>query len=709
MDPQVKLPEAGLCPVCGMDLIPLDDEPSGPRELKMSAEAMALADIRVEPVRRRYVTKLVRMVGKVDYDETRLSDITSWIPNGRLDELYIDYTNTRVRKGDHLFSIYSPDLVIAQRELLLNSRANHTSRGERDSQWRLDSSQLTEAKLRRWGLLDEQIQAIKRRGTPADHVTIRAPIGGVVIRKHANEGVYVKEGAKIYTIADLSQVWVYLDAYESDIPWLSYGQEVEFSTETYPGKTFSGTVALIDPVLNEQTRTSGVRVNVSNEDRKLKPGMFVHATVRSRLAAGGVVLAPSLAGKWISPHHPEVVKDGPGKCDICGVDLVPAEEFGLVSKGKPPQRPLVIPSTAPLITGKRAVVYVRVPTSADLHREMAAVWKAAEHAAGGQRPTFADLARKINAAFANAERMKRRRDAVEIPPPPQKDDQQKEWNFDVLFQLIDNLHHEAAELSNAEQPAVEDVVEVIRTAWKKAGKLSDWERPSFEGREIVLGERVGDYYIVRRGLEEGELVVTSGNFKIDSQLQIQARPSMMSSEALDVPDEFRSELSALYTPYFKLHESLANDRAGDRLQDALEAFSEMRAAVRGVAGEVPEGRAGRAARERDRRVDEAWQKTRMALIRNLTAGAEPSDIKELRKRFVPLSRVMIEMVDTFGHAEQQTLYEAYCPMAFGNKGAGWLQAGREPANPYFPRGAMLKCVEIKRYWRTGADSMGEED
>ncbi|GAF96407.1 unnamed protein product, partial [marine sediment metagenome] len=229
----------------------------------------------------------------------------------------------------------------------------------------------------------------------------------------------VETGTKIYTIADLSQVWVQLDAYESDLAWLRYGQQVEFTTETYPGEIFKGRITFINPVLDEDTRTVKVRVNVPNPDQKLKPGMFVRAQVRSQLAAGGQVFDASLIGKWISPMHPEIVKDGPGKCDICGMDLVPAEELGYPIPKRAPEAPLVIPSTAPLITGKRAVVYVRLP---------------------------------------------------------------------------------------------------------------DREEPTFEGREVLLGQRAGDHYIVRHGLKEGELVVTAGNFKIDSALEIKARPSMMNPE-----------------------------------------------------------------------------------------------------------------------------------------------------------------------------------
>jgi Cu(I)/Ag(I) efflux system membrane fusion protein len=265
----------------------------------------------------------------------------------------------------------------------------------------------------------EQIADVERNGNASDDITIFSPISGVVIHKNAVEGMYVETGTRVYTLADLTRLWVKLDAYESDLPWLRYGEQVEFSTQSLPGETFRGRISFIDPVLTADTRTVKVRVNVPNTDGRLKPGMFVRAVARPRVASDGSVVDSSLAGKWISPMHPEIVKDEPGQCDICGMDLVRAEEFGLLTDEAAVEMPLVIPVTAPLLTGKRAVVYVRVP---------------------GQ------------------------------------------------------------------------------------------DRPTFEGREVVLGPRAGDYYIVREGLREGERVVTNGAFKIDSALQIVAKPSMMSPE-----------------------------------------------------------------------------------------------------------------------------------------------------------------------------------
>ena len=425
MHPQFDLPGPGKCPICFMDLIPLvsnaGDEGS-PRQLTLSPRAAALAEIETTPVRRRYATAEIRMVGKVDYDETKVANITAWV-GGRLDRLFVDYTGIAVRKGDHLASLYSPDLIVAQRELLQTWKAHNRPNNPAPE---LTASTLasTEEKLRLLGVLPGQIEAIKQRGSPSDHLTVYSPIGGIVIEKLANEGMYVKTGTKIYTIADLSVVWINLEAYESDLPWLRYGQKVEFTTESHPGESFEGHIAFIDPIVDEKTRTVRVRVNAPNPDGKLKPGMFVRAVVHSRLAADGRVFDTSLLGKWISPMHPEIVKNGPGKCDVCGMDLVRAAELGYAVPEEMPKKPLVIPASAPLVTGKRAVVYVRLPNA---------------------------------------------------------------------------------------------------------------EKPTFEGREIVLGPRAADLYIVRRGLDEGELVVTNGSFKIDSALQIQARPSMMSPEG-ESPD-----------------------------------------------------------------------------------------------------------------------------------------------------------------------------
>jgi Cu(I)/Ag(I) efflux system membrane fusion protein len=426
MHPQIHMPKPGLCPICNMKLIPVSKEAGGEmasmREFTTSESAKALMDIETSPVERKFVEAEIRMVGKVEYDESRLAYITAWVP-GRLDQLYVDYTGVSVNKGDHMVYMYSPELLSAQQELLQATKSAQRIKSDNSDIVRdLTTGTLKAAreKLRLLGLSAEQIAEVEKRGSPIDHLTIYAPISGIVVHKNALEGMYVNTGTRIYTVADLSHVWVKLDAYESDLSWLRFGQQVEFTTVSFPGEVFRGTISFIDPVLDPVTRTVKVRVDVPNEDGKLKPEMFVKALVKANVAAVGKVMDPGLAGKWICPMHPSVVKDAPGECDICGMALVKTESLGYVSvEPQDSDKPLVIPVTAALITGTRAIVYVEVPNA---------------------------------------------------------------------------------------------------------------DKPTYEGREIVLGPRAGDYYIVRNGLEQGQHVVTKGNFKIDSALQIQAKPSMMTPE-----------------------------------------------------------------------------------------------------------------------------------------------------------------------------------
>ncbi|MDP6495957.1 MAG: efflux RND transporter periplasmic adaptor subunit, partial [Dehalococcoidia bacterium] len=195
-------------------------------------------------------------------------------------------------------------------------------------------------------------------------MTIYAPVGGTVIHKNAQEGMYVKTGTRIYTLADLSQVWIKLDAYESDLEWLRPGQKVQFTTVSYPGEIFVGTISFIDPVLDPKTRTVKIRVNVPNPQGKLKPQMFVKAVVRAQIAGGGRVMEPDLAGKWICPMHRSIIEESAGNCDICKMSLVPIETLGYVSVDPAKmEKPLVIPVSAAMVTGSRAIVYLQIDPS----------------------------------------------------------------------------------------------------------------------------------------------------------------------------------------------------------------------------------------------------------------------------------------------------------------------------------------------------------
>ena len=363
MHPQIRQPGPGQCPICGMDLIPVAAPAAGdflgPRQLRLSPAAQELASIQTAPVERRFAPVETRMVGKIAVDETQVRSITAWVA-GRIDRLYVDYTGVRVEKGDHIAYLYSPELLTAQEELIqaLRARARLVDSGTSVGQTAQATVEAAREKLRLLGLKEEQIERVERERRASDHLTIYAPTGGVVIKKHLSEGAYVQTGTPIYTIADLSRLWLELQAYESDMSWIHYGQAVEFSAEAYPGEVFSGQISFVDPVLDERTRTVRVRVNVANEQGRLKPGMLVWAVAQAEVGAHGRAMSPALTGKWISPMHPEIVRDAPGACDICGMALVRAEELYDTGDEVEREMPLVVPASAPLLTGKRAVVYV---------------------------------------------------------------------------------------------------------------------------------------------------------------------------------------------------------------------------------------------------------------------------------------------------------------------------------------------------------------
>ena len=191
MHPQIRQPGPGQCPICGMDLIPVTtesgEEALSPRELKLSAAAAKLADLHVAVVRRQFVKKEIRMVGKVEYDESRVRYITAWLP-GRIDRLFVDYTGIPVKMGDHLAELYSPELYTAQEELIQALKAveelkNSKLSTTRDTAFRTVES--TREKLRLLGLTEQQIKVFEAKGEPVDQVTIYSPIEGIVIHKNA--------------------------------------------------------------------------------------------------------------------------------------------------------------------------------------------------------------------------------------------------------------------------------------------------------------------------------------------------------------------------------------------------------------------------------------------------------------------------------------------------------------------------------------------
>jgi membrane fusion protein, copper/silver efflux system len=320
MHPQVRMPKPGKCPICGMPLVPVS-------QLKSLNDR---AGVETELVTRRELFKEIRTVGKIDYNETRVADITARI-DGRVDRLFVDFTGIDVELNDHLVDIYSPSLVVAQEELLRSLDAFERQRpagtGIIDA-FVQENLQSARDKLRLWGILPEQITEIEKTRERREHVTLYAPIRGTVIERNVRVGQYVKEGDLLYRIAELDPIWLYLDTYEFDIAWVRYGQSVDVSLEAMPGATIRGMVTFIDPFLNESTRTVKVRVNLQNADRRLKPGMYASASIRVRLNADGRAAPTGLEGKFACPMHPEVIQDEPGTCSVCQMQLKQVPQSG---------------------------------------------------------------------------------------------------------------------------------------------------------------------------------------------------------------------------------------------------------------------------------------------------------------------------------------------------------------------------------------------
>jgi Cu(I)/Ag(I) efflux system membrane fusion protein len=566
MHPQVRSTDPDeKCPLCGMDLIPvpMEDEGAGSDAdlpaLSVSPRAAALMRVQVTPVERRSAQVPIALFGMLERDETRLRTISAWIP-GRIDWLYVDFTGVEVKAGQPMARVFSPRLIAAQEELLHAIRAARELEQEGIGVVREATRLTVEAardRLRLLGLDAAQVAALERREAVEDHVTVPAPVSGVVLERMVAVGDYVDTGAPIYRLADLSVLWAQLEVYESELRWLELGQPVQLASEAYPGESFAGKVAFIDPVIDPRKRTARVRVEVPNSDGRLKPGMLVR----------GVVSAD---------------------------DASTAAEEAM---------PLLIPASAPLLTGKRALVYVQQPGA---------------------------------------------------------------------------------------------------------------ERPTFEARQVELGARAGDWYVVRAGLSEGELVVSQGAFKIDAELQIRGRPSMMrpeggampghqhghgqeeaehagheatamatehaghaghAAEVGPAPESFQREIGRLVTAQFALVQALADDDP----EAARAAALATDAALHEADATVLAGAAARA----------HWNALARQMHDGLDGVARAGDLEAQRRQFEAFSDALTAAAGSFGITGTGPVYRAVCPMVQGRDGF-WLQPREEIANPYYGE-AMLRC------------------
>ncbi len=662
---QIKQDKPGRCPICDMDLTPMREEAGGGEKasLRLGERARHLASVRTLPVIYRELEKSVYTVGKIAYDESRVAHVTAWV-SGRIDDLYVNFTGTIIKKGEGLLSMYSPDLLSTQKEYLLaywgleQSKMTTIPEAITSSETLLEN---TRQRLRLWGITEEQIKELERTQNPQINVTIHAPIGGTIIHKNAFEGKYFETGERLFTIADLSRVWLYLDIYEYDIPWIRYGQDIEVVTESSPGVTFLGLVVFIDPFLNEMTRTVKVRINMDNHDGKLKPGMYVDAKLKAKLGGEGVIIDSELLGKFMCPMDPEIISDNEENCVECDMPLE--------------------------LIGGGGRIDILVPGLIQSHYDCPMKCEGSASDEPGNCPKC----KKILIKYVG----------------------DKIQGGDIVYVCSEHIEVQSGlpgicpscqrNLKKSNEKEV-GVLAVPHSAVLFTGKRNivyiEKEEGNYVPREVVLGQKADEYYPVIDGLNVGEKIVIEGNFLIDSQMQLLGKPSLLFPEgtALEKPTieekkEHKHEqpLTGMFEEpglkqttedildsYYGIAAKLANDSI-EGVDENLELIINNSKKIKNMESGIPESSLERLSEITGNIEDDATEMKGIGL-------------EEARERFKSLSQSVISLLKEFNGKIKGTekSYIYYCPMA----DASWLQKEEGTRNPYYGS-KMLKCGSVR--------------
>lgn len=523
MHPQIRQPEPGDCAICGMDLILLEENTSDdPLVLQMTESAAKLANIQTTTVGNS-TTKTgatLRLSGKVQADERRASSQVAHVA-GRIEKLYVTFTGEQVSKGQKLAEIYAPDLISAQQELLEALKLQDLNP---------DLMEAARNKLRYLKINDSTIKNIEEKGAIQETFTLYADASGVVNDRKVSVGDYVKKGEPLFDLMNLYKVWVLFDAYEEALSLIKKGDKIEFTTPSIPNQTFTTSITFIDPIINAKTRVASLRAEVKNAKGLLKPEMLVYGMLQQ--------------------------------------------------KGKSSEA-LTVPKSAVLWTGKRSVVYVKVP---------------------------------------------------------------------------------------------------------------DMEIPSYQFREVELGDATGNGYAVMSGLEAGEEVVTNGNFTIDAAAQLNNQASMMNREVTikkeemgvpnfqkETPADFKKQLNEVANAYIELKDALVATDAKQAVPTAEKLLEKIeKTDMKLLKGDA----------------HIYWMEQFAALQAHSKKITELEDVEAQREQFGFISAALIQSIEAFG-TEGNALYVQHCPMAFNNEGADWLAVEEAIQNPYFGD-KMMRCGLVKK-------------
>ncbi|MGA2192772.1 MAG: efflux RND transporter periplasmic adaptor subunit [Nitrospirota bacterium] len=349
MHPQIIREKPGDCPICGMTLVkkklPQDIAPGmsnmsgmegmpgmGPgkqetvaaselKRISLDPRERTLANVATTKVIQGNISQDVDTVGRIALDETSIRRITARY-GGRIERAAIGFPGQYAQKGQEIAAVYSPELISAQKEYLIakgsqerlkNSGFPEISSG---TEGVLDAAR---TRLRLWDMTEAQIKGLDETGKVKNSVSIYSPVSGTVTDIKVRQGDYVSEGAEMYTVADLSRVWMQAEVYEYEFSKISTGSNVEVTADAYPGKTFHGRVSFIDPSVNPESRTVRVRVELPNPGGKLKPEMFVNARIYSKPVRGVIVPASSVL--YTGRHNISWVESEPGVFEMREVQL----------------------------------------------------------------------------------------------------------------------------------------------------------------------------------------------------------------------------------------------------------------------------------------------------------------------------------------------------------------------------------------------------
>lgn len=289
MHPQIRQTEPGICPICEMDLIPLDNTMGSddPTVLQMSSEAAKLAQIETFIVGRsekasENESNSIKVDGTVELDERTVKSQTAHL-SGRIESMAVTFEGQYISKGQKIASIYSTELLAASQELITAAQYNDKVEGLQDAAIK---------KLKNWKINDAQIQHILSSGQPLETIDIYADHSGYVLSKKLSQGDYVRQGQSLYTVGSTGRVWLEFDVFESDMASVKKGSKVLFTTPSVPNKEFEAKVTYIDPLLNANSRTATVRAEINNSSGQLKPGMLLNGTITGTKSIGNKSNAP---------------------------------------------------------------------------------------------------------------------------------------------------------------------------------------------------------------------------------------------------------------------------------------------------------------------------------------------------------------------------------------------------------------------------------